>query len=56
MKIFRKLKFWSIEAFVKIHHYRFIGDRGGTLIFNIDIIMIIFILKCHMNTNKFCFS
>ena len=53
MKIFKNLKFWSIEGFVKIHHYRFIGDRGSTLIFNIDIIMIIFILKRAMNTNNF---
>ena len=51
MKIFKNLKFWSIEGFVKID--TFIGDRGGTLIFNIDIIMIIFILKRAMNTNNF---
>ena len=53
MKIFKNLKFWSIEGFVKIHYYRFIGDRGSTLIFNIDIIMIIFILKRAINTNNF---
>ena len=45
MKIFENLKFWSIKGFVKIHHYRFIGNKRGTLIFNIDIMMIIFVLK-----------
>lgn len=39
------MKFWFIAGFVKIHNYRLIGDRSGTFIFNIDIMMIIFILK-----------
>ena len=52
MKIFKNLKFWSVEGFVKIHPYRFIADRSGTLIFKIDIMMIIFILKHSMNTKN----
>ena len=50
--LFKKLRFWSIEGFAKIYSYRFIGDRSGTFIFKIDIMMIIFILKHSMNTKN----
>lgn len=52
MRIFKNLKFWSIEGFAKTHHYRFKGDRGGTLIFTIDITMVILVLKHSMNTKN----
>ena len=49
------MKFWFIAGFVKIHNYRLIGDRSGTFIFNIDIMMIIFVLKHSMNIKNFRF-